>query len=383
MFSHLSLGALAVAGAAAFMIPPNVALESTSKSAIPNMVTDPFSIKLFVPCKSCPYAEFNEKGMVWKEGVDNSLFLDVAVNSKLDTVELNGVQIYPPPMPAGFKLTPEVPAIAQVPSTASLKDVERNRDKYLSHPLKLTSFGLEATTVHSLKETGEEIIKIHLSINALEGKAINIPNIVVTALKNPEVHLMVLNVELQDPQEISKGCHSLPLLCKWKGIIADMTKSVKGKMRGKCHKSRPHQISATEQHKEEELKKPEHRPHHKGHHKGHHKVDHKGHHHEHHHHHVHRFLHKVARVLLTVVIPLLLGILAGMLTYTVGMLLGTFIALVWIRVRSMRSNYQPIALDDEEEPRETFDKGEFIEEVYVEAPPVYVEVEAKEVGRQE
>jgi hypothetical protein len=388
MLSHLSLGALAVAGAAAFMIPPNVALESASKSAIPNMVTDPFSMKLLVPCKGCPYAEFNDKGMVWTE-LDNSLFLDVAVNHKLDTVELNGVQIYPPQIPASLKLNPEVARIAQIPSTVSLNAIESNRKLYLAHPLTLTSFGLEATTVHSLKETGEEIIKIRLSINALEGKAINMPNIVITALKNPEIHLMVLNVELQEPQEVSKGCHGLPLMCKWKNVLGNMVNSLRGKLRGKCHKSRPHKISAEEQHKKEEQEKPKHHSHdksnRKGHHKDQHKVHHKGHHHGHHRHHhrLHRFLHKAASILLTIVIPLLLGILAGMLTYTVGMLLGTVIALVWIRVRSMRNNYQPIALDDEEEPRESFDKDEFVEAVYVEAPPMYVEVEAKEVARQE
>jgi len=379
MLSHLSIGALAVAGAAAIMIPPNVALESTSNSAIPNMVTDPFSIKLFVPCKSCPYAQFNDKGITWTEGTDNALFLDVAVNNKLDTVELNGVQIYPPPMPSSFQINPEIPGVAQVPSTVSLRDVERNREKYLAHPLQLTSFGLEATTVHSLKETGEEIIKIRLSVNGIEGKTVNIPDVIITALKNPEVHLMVLNVELREPQ-VSKGCNGMPLLCKFKGIVADMTDSFKSKVRGKCHKPRPHQLSAAEQHKEEELEKPKHRTHHKEHH---HKDHQKEHHHHHYGHRVHRFLHKVANVLLTVIIPLLLGILAGMLTYTIGMLFGTFIVLVWIRFRGTRRSYQPIALDDDEVPRESFDKSEFVEELYIETPPIYVEVEAKEVSRQE
>jgi hypothetical protein len=387
MLPHLTFGSLAVAGAAAFMVPPNMALKAASIPPIPDMVTDPFSIKLFAPCQGCPYAKFKDNGLVWIEGTDNSLFLDVSVNNKLDTMELNGVQIYPPPMPAGLVIDPEVPRIAQIPSTVSLKDVEKNPERYLGHPLKLTGFSLQSTTIHSLKETGEEIIKIQLSISSLEGKAINIPDIVITALKNPEVQLMILNVELQKPHD-NGNCNGMPLLCKLKSMLANMRNSIKGKMgkiRGGCHKTRPHHVSAAEQHKEEDLKKPHHRPHHKGDHKG----DYKGHkgHHGHHGHHrhqgVHRFLHKVARILLTIVIPLMLGILAGMLTYTFGMLLGTFIALVWMRVRGRRSNYQPIALDDEEDGRPSFDKGQFQEEVYVESPPVYVEIEAKEVGRQE
>jgi hypothetical protein len=376
MLPHLSLGALVVAGVAAIMIPPDVALESLSRPAIPAMVTDPFSIKLFAPCQGCPYAQFSDKGFIWSQDTDNSLFLDIAVGNNLDTLELNGVQIFPPPSPATLTIDPITPQIAQIPSTVSLKDVEKNPDRYLAHPLKLTGFSLQATTIHSLKETGEEIIKVQLSIYALEGKSINMPDIVITALKNPEVKLMVLNVELHKPD--LQDCHGMPLLCKFKSMLSDMKQSFKGKMRGNCQKARPQPLSAAEQHKEEEVEKPYRRPHHRP--GSHHKVHHHGH---HKHHRAHRFIHKVARVLLSVVVPLLLGVLAGMLTYALGMLLGTLIAVAWIRFRGRRAQYQPVALSDEEESRESFEKGEFVVEEFVEAPPVYVEVEAKEVGRQE
>ena len=94
-------------------------------------------------------------------------------------------------------------------------------------------------------------------------------------------------------------------------------------------------------------------------------------------------MHKVARVLLTIVIPLLIGILAGMVTYLVGMLIGTGIALLWIKFRGRRRQYTPVALEDNdvEEHRESFEKGELAEEEYIEAPPIYVEVEGKEIGQ--
>lgn len=394
MRPYLIPAALAGGMASGFMIPPNVALESLTTPAIP-MLTDPFSIKLVVPCPSCPYAEFKDKDVQWVQGKDNGLFLQVQVNTKSNTIELNGAQIYPPPNPFDliFGQSQPVPTVSQVLSTVSLKDIERNPERY-AHPLKLTGYGLSASTVHSSKETNEEVIKIKLDINSLEGQRINMAPIIITALKNPEVELMVLNVELQK-QEEATPCDHLPILCKVKGLI----QSVKHKMHGNCnmhghmgmgHHMRPHHISAAEQHKEEEIKEPHrshnrpHRPHRRPHHHHPHgKMKHHGHRphgpHHHHTHHMHSFIHQVARALLTIVVPLLLGVLAGMVTYTVGMLLGTFIALIYIRWRSSRNSYQAVALGDEEAlgEDEEFDEVYEKETYHDETPPTYIEVENK------
>jgi len=382
MLSQLSFGALAAAGFAnAIMIPPNVALESINRPAIPAMVTDPFSIKLFAPCQNCPYAEFNDKGLTWSKNRDSSFYMDIAVGKKLDTIELNGIQIFPPPSPSTLTIDPVTPRILQVLPSVSLTEVEKNPQDYLNHLLKVTGWGLQATTIHALQETGEEIIKVQLSINAIEGKSVDMPDIIITAMKNPEIKMMVLNVELQKSKDL-KNCHGLPLLCKFKAMLGQVKQSLKTKMRGKCHKApTPQHLSAAEQHKEEEVRKPHRRPHHGSGRKHHHKV--------HHHHHgydkhqeVHRFLHKAARIILSVIVPLLLGVLAGMLTYTLGMLLGTIVALIWIRLRVRRSQYQAIALEDDEESGEPLEKGEFENDGFVEAPPMYIEVEAKEVTRE-
>jgi len=388
MISQLGLGALAVAGAAAIMIPPNVALEqdstSMTSSFLATTLRDPFSIKLSAPCPGCPYAEHKDGKIVWTQGTDSALFIDIASGKEMDTLELNGVQIYPPFLPEDLASSDTVltaPKVPQFPSTVTLNSAVSDPERWLSRPLTMTSWGLAATTVHSAASTGEEIIKIQLSISALEGKPIKMPyDVVITALKNPEVRLMVLNVELQNAQ--NGNCHGMPLLCKWKSMLANIATSVRGKMSKNCQKMHhPAYISAAEQHKAEELKKPHHGPHH---HVGEHQQGerpHHGHHmHDHHHHHV---LNTIARVLLSVFIPLLLGIMAGILTYTVGMLLGTAVAILWMRFKGRRTNYQPIALDDEEQSDEGLEKGYLKDEAYVEAPPVYIEVEAKEVSRPE
>jgi hypothetical protein len=380
MLSTLSVASMAIAGASAFMIPPNMALASDATVAIPSMVQDPFSTKLFAPCKGCPYAQFNGKDLVWTEGVDSSLYFNVAVNNKLDTLELNGVQIFPPPPPTELQIDPVTPRIAQLPSTVNLKDVQKNPEKYLAHALRATSWGMQATTVHSLKETGEEIIKIQLTIDSLENKPINMPNLVITALKNKEVHLMVLNVELQKASVVGQ-CHGIPVLCRLKQIFANSVSAMRTKLKP-CHKPLPHHVSAAEQHKEDEVTKPNH-PHHHGsatrpHHGGH-----KAHGHGHHRHHRHSVIHTIARILLTVAIPLMLGILAGMLTYTFGMLLGTFIGFLWTRFRGNRDQYQPISLPEEDmTPRTSFEERKYYDHEDVETLPIYVEVEATEAGSQ-
>jgi len=90
--------------------------------------------------------------------------------------------------------------------------------------------------------------------------------------------------------------------------------------------------------------------------------------------------------MLTVFVPILLGVAAGMITYLLGMLVGAMVAFVYMKVRGTR-RYQPVRLEegdeDVESPRGSMEKAEFVdEEDGGVPPPIYVEVEGKEV-RQE
>jgi len=83
-----------------------------------------------------------------------------------------------------------------------------------------------------------------------------------------------------------------------------------------------------------------------------------------------------------VVIPLLVGTLVGMLVYALGLLIGSGIALLWVRLRGRRNQYSRIALDEDAEAPSQDEVDEAVEKevVYFDAPPEYIEVEAKEVG---
>jgi hypothetical protein len=60
------------------------------------------------------------------------------------------------------------------------------------------------------------------------------------------------------------------------------------------------------------------------------------------------------------------------------------VTFVFNRMRSNRArNYEAVALEEEyDEPRNSLEKAIYVDEKAVTSPPVYVEVEAKELGEQ-
>lgn len=366
---------------------------------------------MVVKCPGCAFAQPGKEnhGLLWTQGVDNGLYLNISVGSRPETLELNGVQFYPPLMNLDLTSEAPVPYIAQVPSVTSLVDIKSNPELYTANPLRLTSWSLQAGTSHTV-ESGEEILTIHLQLSALERQPINTPEITIQALKNIEGQLLLLKVETSPIHHSPEKCNDWPLLCKWRAIIASKFhgfKGFKGMKPHGCHKGAKgkgiegppstnmhhgpdsHHDGAGEMDKHHgkphgnHTGPPHHgKPHHEkpNHGKLHHGKPHHGGHRHHHHHKIHRVLHVIGRILLTVFVPILLGVAAGMITYGLGMFLGASIALLWTKVRPAR--YQRVALSEEEAeaPRGSIDKAEFLDEkVDIEAPPQYAEVEGKEI----
>lgn len=226
-------------------------------------------------------------------------------------------------------------------------------------------------------------------ITSVESKPMNPPTVTINLLKDPSGRLMIASFDAKQtleakPVEQTKECKQWPLLCKWKGIMADRIEQLKHMRKGRpgCHK-RPHGMQRPHGHHnpmEEETfhGKPPHRfrpggrphPHH---------MEHNGHHRHHgHHHQMHMFL---RRAFFTVLVPILIGIFAGTLTYLLGMALGCLIAIVVAKVRGQ--SYQPIALEDEDVEEgiveEACEKQEYTELPAYEAPPSYEDAPEKGV----
>ncbi|QDS69578.1 hypothetical protein FKW77_008230 [Venturia effusa] len=400
MMRSVGLAAAMATAAQAIMIPPDVALGSLGHHGMGHgmgvsQLHDPHSQIMVVECAGCAFAQArNENGeRTWVQGVKNGLFLNISVGAQPETLELNGVQFYPPVL--SLEAEPAVPHIAQIPATASLVDIKADPAKYTSDPLRLTSWSFQAGTSQTV-ESGEEILNIRVQLSALEREPINVPEITITALKNNEGQLTLLQVDAATDLHHGppKECHEWPMLCKWRAVIASKLHGLKGGLKGmrhRCHMGkgikggRPHHAinrpPPTNMH---------HGPnsHHDGagkmdqhHGPPHHGKPHHGRPHHHGHHKTHRVFHVMGRVLLTVFVPIVLGVAAGMVTYLLGMFLGATIAIIWAKVRPA-GHYQRIALlkDDLDFPRNSMDKTEFADEkTDVESPPQYAEVEGKEI----
>jgi hypothetical protein len=277
--------------------------------------------------------------------------------------------------------------------------------------LRLTSWAFQAGTSQTISESGEELLTIHLQLNALERQPITVPDIAITTLKNTDGELMIMKIETKDKEEVAEEqCRDWPLICKWKDIIAGKLSGIKPHFgafgKGPCDKSgaggRPDGKHAWKfhgppgHHGEDNDGEHEHKPGHgrrpgwkhhgpPGKHHGppgkhHGPPGHHGwHHHMHHHNKFMRAMHVIGRVTLTIFVPILIGVAAGMITYLLGMLIGAVVLAVYLKVRGRRTKYQAVALSEDdvedETPRSSLEKDGFKDEEVGEAPPIYVEKE--------
>lgn len=235
---------------------------------------------------------------------------------------------------------------------------------------------------------GHELLTITLQIGSLEQQEVNAPDLSITVLKDTEGSLAILRIDQgpmsDSPKAGNKECKDWPLLCKWKAIVANRVSAIKSSFKGRkpCGgMMRKPGVGKIEGDKDTGREQEEY---HRGKHSKHHGHGH-GHHgwHRHHLHKLHRILRAIARVLLTVLIPILIGVAAGMLLYLVGYVIGATLGFVVGKFVGRRPRYQAIALteDTEQLPRDSMEKFEYKDEEVEagEAPPVYVEVEGREV----
>jgi hypothetical protein len=229
-----------------------------------------------------------------------------------------------------------------------------------------------------------ELLPMTFQITSIAGEAIDPPSLTINLLKDANGRVMIasfdpINTIEATPIAQEKECEQWPLLCKWKGIMADRIGKLShmGKGRPGCHK-RPHgQHNPMEEETFEG--KPPHRFNPGGHHGPPHHMEHSGHHH-HGHHRMHMFL---RRAFFTILVPILIGISAGTLTYLIGMALGCLIAITIAKFRGQ--SYQPIALEDDVEEANAGVRGEkqdYTDLPAYEAPPVYEDAPEKEVAEE-
>lgn len=97
--------------------------------------------------------------------------------------------------------------------------------------------------------------------------------------------------------------------------------------------------------------------------------------HHHHHHHAHRFGRLLHQTLRFFVIPALLGVIGGLMASAIGMLVGQFVAFLWIRYHrgGRRGNVRAVEVVIEEDEKDALIIDDEV------APPQYEDVEAAAV----
>ncbi|KAG9202760.1 hypothetical protein G6514_004013 [Epicoccum nigrum] len=358
LFASLALAANAV------LIPPSVAVaELGDDNALETLAINPFKRTVAVECPRCAVATLDGETLKWNKDAGNAFLLDFEVGSREDSLEVDGVQLYPP----SFAIASQPFYITQI--SPKTKDNLR---------LRVTGYTFHFNSAETVSEAGVELLPMTFKITSVESKPMDPLPITINLLKEPSGRLMIASFGAQtvgaSPAEKTKECKTWPLLCKWKGTMADRIEGLKH-MRPGCHK-RPH--AHHNPMVEETFKgKPPHRfrpggrpPHHMEHNGPHHPPPHHGHHHR-----MHMFL---RRAFFTILVPILIGIFAGTLTYLIGMALGCLIAITVARVRGQA--YQPIALEEDVEDAAAGERGEkheYAELPAYEAPPVYEDAPKK------
>ncbi|KAJ4295074.1 hypothetical protein N0V90_007082 [Kalmusia sp. IMI 367209] len=359
--------ALVAAGAAnAILIPPSVsaaeldlgddmAMEIAASSSPRSVALD---------CATCEFATKEGNGYAWTQRNGNSFMLDFEVGPQEDSLTIDGVQLYPPTF--GYFSQP-----------FRVSQVNPDGDDL---PLRVTGYSFRYNSAETVSEAGIELIPMTFRITSIEGKPVDPPSLTINLLKDTNGRLMIASFQTAKGVEAGfddqdKECKEWPLLCKWRGIMADRINGLKSSMgKAGCHKHKGNPMA------EETVDgKPPHRfrpghPHHRPHQMGGHR------HHSHHRH--HRFHMMFRRAFMTVLIPILIGVFAGTLTYLIGMALGCLIAIAIAKFRG-RSPYESVAQEEDEEESDDVEVSDE-KEVYAElpeydAPPVYEEAAEKEV----
>ncbi|KAJ4992854.1 hypothetical protein SVAN01_01558 [Stagonosporopsis vannaccii] len=372
--SKLGLLASLALAANAILIPPSMTTaELGDDNALETLAINPSKRTIAVECPGCAVATLEDQTLNWEKDAGNAFLLDFEVGGHEDSLEIDGVQLYPPTF-----------AIASQPFYVT--QISPNSEDGLR--LRVTGYTFHFNTAETVSEAGVELLPMTFQITSIESTPMSPPSITINLLKDPSGRLMIASFDAKQSAEATpvvkeQDCKQWPLLCKWKGIMADRIENLKhiGQGRPGCHK-RPHGMQRPHGHHnpmtEETFKgKPPHRFRPGGHRGRPHHMEHHGHHHHGHHHRMHMFL---RRAFFTILVPILIGIFAGTLTYLLGMAIGCLIAITVAKFRGQ--SYQPIALEEDVEEaaaEERSDKQEYAELPAYEAPPVYEDAPEKEV----
>jgi hypothetical protein len=300
MFLRSALVAGLAAIAQAILLPPSV---SSADTEIVN--TLPFEAKpgaegrtLDLECKNCPVPTFQhtevDDELTWVYGVHSKLKLNFAVTAdEVDTLRLNGVQIYPP-----HELPLEPLGALQI-----TREIQDNKNTVF---LRL-GYELNVTPVMKSEEEQLELILVRFQVVEIGGNFVDgLDSVLLKLLRTPSGKLMIGDLETASTiNPGGKDCQTF--LCKLKSIMTGNLSHLKPKKGCGSKKAPPKDLPHG--HGEHGSKQGPYR-HHK-------------------HHGLSRFFHALKRAAFHVLIPVLIGIAAGFMASLIGMFVGQLVVFLW------------------------------------------------------
>lgn len=285
----------------AILLPP-----STSSADTDIVNTLPFEVKtqtnsrtLNLECSKCPVATLQPSGVVWVDGIESKLQFNFDIaQSEVDTLQLNGVQIFPP------HHSPLEP-LAALQITADAKDADTARYLRLGYELSIRP-------VVKPEQDQLELIQIRLQIVEIGDKFVDgLESIMLKLVKSPTGKLMIGSLETA-PTTNPGGKDCSTLICKLRKILTDKLSHLKptkgcGGSKAGAHKELPGGWQPTHGHGGSE---------HGSH--GHHKQ-----------HGLRRLFHALKKVAFHVIIPVFIGIAAGFMASLIGMFVGQSFVYLW------------------------------------------------------
>lgn len=218
--------------------------------------------------------------------------------------------------------------------------------------------------IKSARDPDISILPVRFTILGLQGRSVKVDSIAVDLLQTPQRTSIARFSQIpfeETPGALTCDPSSKWSLCRLRAIIAARLQSIMEAAKTRAHAA---QGWANRGGCQGKLVGAKDKHHGHGHHKG-----------GHYHHSAHRMGHIMHQTLRFFVIPALLGIIGGLMASAVGMLVGQFIAYLWVRFHrnGRRGNASVrvvrIVVDDAEK-EVLLDEGDFP------PPPQYHDVEA-------
>lgn len=194
---------------------------------------DPMTRVVRMECPGCPFLKMrHHRKLLWEpQPVENDLLFNFTVGNDRSTLQVNGVQFYPPllnffPSPIS---APQLRAEEQALNTHKLLHSCRGR--------RVTVSGYSWRFPAIVSQQGGEIIPITFHVDAIEGIDIAVPIISVKALRAADGSLLILDaiVDRDTPKDSISGLCNNPF-CRMLEAAKPRMEGLKNKLKKGCRK---------------------------------------------------------------------------------------------------------------------------------------------------